>query len=214
MSDYHWTPEAMRRFVETIAETGNVSAACRATGKSRASAYALARRADGVAFKYGWAAARLLARDVVADELMERALEGSRVETIRDPDTNTTTRVAHDRALGMALLTRLDKQTRPLQGAEIGMASIISSHFEEFLTLMEAGANARDVEEFIITCDYSCEQIHCQLGLKTANFNSYGERIKPPVEYKSMPEPSPRSAPPIWHPKTTGGWRGVGPNLG
>jgi hypothetical protein len=193
VSDYHWTFEQMRIFVQTVAETGNVTKACSAVGKSRQSAYALSRRKEGICFRFGWAAARLIARDVISDILIDRALEGSRVETIKDAQGGVTTRHSYDKNLGLAVLARLDKQLDDAYDMEMCMAQIIASDFETYLRLLEAGAGAAEIEHFLKASEFHSQEIHCQLGQKTAKYNQWGDEILPEpkrrrkMEYKSMP---------------------------
>jgi hypothetical protein len=138
MTDYHWTPALERAFVEGLADTGSVTEACKAVSMSRRAAYDRKRRAAGLAFRIGWDAAVLLARDVVADELLDRALAGQWTETVRDKDTGCTRRYAQDRRLGLALLTRLDRMCDFLaaEGSVHMAAQIVSQDFEAFLDLM------------------------------------------------------------------------------
>ncbi len=138
MTPYHWTPALERAFVECLAETGSVTEACNAVAMSRRAAYDHKRRASGLAFRIGWDAAMLLARDVVADELLDRALAGQWTETQRDKETGRTRRFGQDRRLGLALLSRLDRMCDTLadQGSQHMAAQIVAQDFEAFLDLM------------------------------------------------------------------------------
>jgi hypothetical protein len=149
--EYHWTPAQQRAFIECYAETGTASAACLAVGKSRRSAYALRQRADGLAFRMGWDGAALIARTQVADLLMERALEGQWIETIRYPEENRTARRIYDNRLSMGLLTRLDTRcdSLPRGSAEAARALIVSQDFEAFMELVEGGAGMAETEAFM-----------------------------------------------------------------
>jgi hypothetical protein len=155
MTDYHWTPALERSFVECLSETGSVTEACKSVSMSRRAAYDRKRKAAGLAFRIGWDAAVLLARDVVADELLDRALAGQWTETIRDKETGQTRRFAQDRRLGLALLTRLDRMCDFLasEGSVHMAAQIVSQDFEAFLDLMVAdpvnSASVRDVRAFL-----------------------------------------------------------------
>jgi hypothetical protein len=175
MTDYHWNNTQKRLFVEAFAETGCVSEACNVAGKSRRSAYNLRRRGDGVAFRAGWDAAVLIARDCVNDALMERVLLGQRLETIRDPSSGTTIRTHYDQRLSMALLTRLDRMAD--QDAEIcgsgadyrSRSQVISQNFDAFVNLIEAGGAASDVEDFLIKHRPDANARHqCELAEKSA----------------------------------------------
>ena len=155
MTDYHWTPALERAFVDCLAETGSVTEACKAVSMSRRAAYDRKRRGAGLAFRIGWDAAVLLSRDVVADELLDRALAGQWTQTERDKDTGHTRRFAQDRRLGLALLTRLDRMCDIMadEGTAHRAAQIVSQDFEAFLDLMAAdpvhSACVTDVRDFI-----------------------------------------------------------------
>ncbi len=69
-----WTPGAKRRFFEVIAETGNVSEALRAVGRSRRQAYRL--RATDADFAARWDEAVDTAVDALEAEARRRALDG------------------------------------------------------------------------------------------------------------------------------------------
>jgi hypothetical protein len=71
-----WTEEKQRRFIEVLADTGLVSAAAKAVGLSRESAYKLRRAAHAEAFARAWDAARHHAGGVLEDMAFERAIEG------------------------------------------------------------------------------------------------------------------------------------------
>jgi hypothetical protein len=102
-----WTPFARRLFLEMLAETGRVNAACDACCLSKQSAYAL--RARDPLFAAGWDAASELARMLLADALYERAIEGV-TETIERDGEVVATRHRHDSRLSIAVLHRLDKR--------------------------------------------------------------------------------------------------------
>jgi hypothetical protein len=103
-----WTPDRQARFLAAIAEGHLVRDACAMVGLSVTSAYAFRRRAGGAAFALGWAAANLHAREVLADTLLARAVEGQ-VETITRGDGSVVERHRYDNRLAQAMLTRLDR---------------------------------------------------------------------------------------------------------
>jgi hypothetical protein len=154
MTDYHWTPALERKFVECLADTGSVTEACKLVSMSRRAAYDRKRKGAGFAFRIGWDAAVLLARDVVADELLDRALAGQWTETVKDPETGRTRRFAQDRNLGLALLTRLDRMCHVMadEGSFHMAAQIVFQDFEAFLDLMSedgvSSASVTDVRAF------------------------------------------------------------------
>ncbi|WP_260580284.1 hypothetical protein [Sphingopyxis sp. PET50] len=81
-ASYHWTPALQRDFLEHVAGTGSVRIAASRVGMSPSAAYQLRQRAEGAAFRLGWAAAVLLARGRLADELLDRAIFGHEETTI------------------------------------------------------------------------------------------------------------------------------------
>ncbi len=71
-----WTEEKQRRFIEALADTGQVGLAARTVGLTRESAYRLRRSAQGAAFARAWDAARHHAGSLLEDVAFERAIEG------------------------------------------------------------------------------------------------------------------------------------------
>ena len=102
-----WTEEKQRRFIEVLADTGLVSAAARAVGMSRETAYRLRRSAHGAAFARAWDAARHHAGGLVEDIAFERAFEGVEHNVYdENGEVVCTKRVYNDRLL-MWLLSHL-----------------------------------------------------------------------------------------------------------
>jgi hypothetical protein len=125
-----WTPFRQQVFLRAIAEGSTVELACAGVGLSVQSAYAFRNRASGAAFALGWAAARLLGRERIADTLLTRALEGQ-IETVTRPDGATVDRLKYDNRLALGLLTRLDRHAEGNQaGAQA--ARLVAQEFEAF----------------------------------------------------------------------------------
>ena len=102
-----WTEEKQRRFIETLADTGMVSAAAEAVGMSRETAYRLRRSPHGAAFARAWDAARGHAGGLVEDVAFERAIEGVEHNVYDEyGEVVCTKRVVNDRLL-MFLLRHL-----------------------------------------------------------------------------------------------------------
>ena len=101
---HYWTPQVQRAFLEALAVEGSVRRACQTAGKSWRTAYALRMQGRGAAFALGWDGAVLIARARLADELMERAIEGQEESMTRSGDT--ITRHKHDNRLAMSLNSR------------------------------------------------------------------------------------------------------------
>jgi hypothetical protein len=104
-----WTEEKQRRFIEVLADTGLVSAAARAVGLSRESAYKLRRAAHAEAFARAWDAARHHAGGFIEDMAFERAIEGVEQPVFNEyGEVICAKRVYNDR-----LLTFLLKHLKP-----------------------------------------------------------------------------------------------------
>jgi hypothetical protein len=119
-----WTPERKALFLETLAATGNVRAACKRVGLSREAAYRLRRRE--ALFMRGWDAALLRARDATADILGDRAIDGIE-EDVWFRGELVGTRRRYDNRLLLAHMARLDKLVE--QQASFGEAQ----RFDEIL---------------------------------------------------------------------------------
>lgn len=132
-----WTAARQKRFLQLLAEGHTITYACAAIGMSVTSAYALRRSARGAAFALGWQAALLLARDHLADQLLERAVHGT-CETVTRPDGAVVTRQRHDNRLAMHMLARLDRLAEGAAGAtDHAAARLVATDFEAFLELVE-----------------------------------------------------------------------------
>jgi len=150
-ASYHWTPGLQQRFLEHLATSGSVRIAASHVSMSPSAAYQLRRRPEGVAFSLGWAAALLIARDRLADELLDRAIYGIEESTERLSEAEThrafTKRRRHDPRLGLAMLARLDRavDTRA-QAGEAMLAQIIVGDWSGFLSLFDIGADHPDAQ--------------------------------------------------------------------
>ena len=71
-----WSAARQYDFLLSLSESACVEEACRAVGKSAASAYALRRRSDAGSFREAWDAALDYAVGRLADAAMSRALHG------------------------------------------------------------------------------------------------------------------------------------------
>lgn len=74
-----WTDERQRAFIEALADTGSVEAACRAVNMSQPGAYHLRRQPGAESFRQAWEAALQLGVQRIEDVAMERALHGVEV---------------------------------------------------------------------------------------------------------------------------------------
>lgn len=71
-----WTAARQIAFIQILAETANVAAACRAVGMSRSAAYALYNRREAQSFRQAWDIAIEQGTRCLADAALERALNG------------------------------------------------------------------------------------------------------------------------------------------
>lgn len=71
-----WTDERQREFIEALADTGSVAAACKAVNMSTVGAYQLRRQPGADSFRAAWEAALALGVQRIEDVAMERALNG------------------------------------------------------------------------------------------------------------------------------------------
>lgn len=99
-----WTEEKQRRFIEALADTGQVRLAAEAVGLSATAAYKLRRAPHGAAFARAWDAARSHAGSMLEDVAFERAIEGVE-HNVYDECGNVvcTKRVVSDRLLTFLL---------------------------------------------------------------------------------------------------------------
>lgn len=71
-----WTPARQRAFIEALADTGSVAAACKAVNMSTVGAYHLRRQPGAESFRAAWSAALDLGIQRIEDVAMDRALNG------------------------------------------------------------------------------------------------------------------------------------------
>jgi hypothetical protein len=149
-NDYRWTPACQRAFLEELACTGSVVQACAYVGKSPRSVYDLRFRRDGAALALGWDAAILVARVVVHDLLIERALSGYE-EVSHKQDDGTWVRQKKDNRLGLNLLNRLDRIAvgQAMAHSAHAHAQMVAQDFEAFLDLVGAGGSGAAAALFL-----------------------------------------------------------------
>jgi len=146
---YHWTPALQRQFLEHLAETGSVKIACMHIHMSAGAAYQLRQRPEGAAFRIGWGAAILLARQRLADELLDRAIWGyEEMSTVmREEGRSFVRRQRSDPRLGLAMLARLDRmvETRARAGEEM-LAQVVAGDWPGFLSLFDVDPESEQAE--------------------------------------------------------------------
>jgi hypothetical protein len=103
-----WTGQRMAMFCAILAETGIVTDACHAVGMSTTSAYGARRR--NLLFAAAWEESLKLARDRLADALLERSLNGCLEKYYKDGELVGEKRLIDNR-LAMQVLRRLDQRS-------------------------------------------------------------------------------------------------------
>jgi hypothetical protein len=130
-----WTPEKMRLFLQRFAECGVLREACEASGMSARSYYNLLDR-DPL-FAAGLEAARVKARNRLADETFARSLNGC-IERIYKDGVIVAERHRHDNRLSMAVLARLDARAdRAEQRGEPHLR--LAARWDEYLDALGEG---------------------------------------------------------------------------
>jgi hypothetical protein len=71
-----WTPQRQHAFIEALADTGSVAAACKAVDMSTVGAYHLRRQEGAESFRAAWQAALDCGVQRIEDVVMDRALNG------------------------------------------------------------------------------------------------------------------------------------------
>jgi len=181
-----WTPDRIRTFLEALAECGCVADAAARAGMSVRSAYYLRNRAENGAFRYAWDAARLLARDQMAENLTSRALNGY-VEIVTRDGKPWLERRRYDNRLSLAMLARLDHLAEA-QGEEAEIARIVAGEFEEFAGIVASGGV--DASEFIARR----RKLHGERGSsriaglleRLLRFVRHGAGLEPPVDTSDL----------------------------
>jgi hypothetical protein len=140
-----FTVEAEQLFLRTLADTGVVADACRATGISRQAAYARRRSASGRAFALAWEAAELIARRPLADDVLSRARHGV-IERVYRHGELVAERHRYDNRLTMAVLARLDRLAEG-HGENAPVVRAVAQEFDQFLDLLPQGLEA--AEQFV-----------------------------------------------------------------
>ncbi|MGB7408453.1 MAG: hypothetical protein WA908_08095, partial [Pontixanthobacter sp.] len=74
-----WKPDVQRAFIEALADTGSVRAACKRVNRADHGAYLLRRHPDAAEFRKAWQVALDIGMQKIEDVAMDRALNGVEV---------------------------------------------------------------------------------------------------------------------------------------
>ena len=147
-ASYHWTPALQGEFLGHLAAMGSVRGAALFVQMTARAAYDLRDRRSGLAFKLGWAAAILVARDRLEDELLDRAFRGAEDVYDRIPGGDGSWQIRRRRInapASMAMLERLDRQiAERATSPEARLARIIAADFAAYRDLFTTDAFAAD----------------------------------------------------------------------
>ncbi|KWV93148.1 hypothetical protein [Erythrobacter sp. YT30] len=116
-----WSADRQRAFIEALAETGSVRAACRRLGVGEHHIYKLRRHPEAESFRKAWEAALDCGIQRIEDIAMERAVNGVEVPVYHAGELIGTRRAYNDRLL-MFLLKNRAPQRFPEGQAGIPMS--------------------------------------------------------------------------------------------
>lgn len=102
-----WTPDVQARFVELLADSGSVTHACKAVGRSRVSAYKLRRDPTAREFARAWDEAMASTVTLLAETALDRAVNGQE-EQVYHKGRMVGFRIRFDNRLLMAMLRARD----------------------------------------------------------------------------------------------------------
>ena len=101
-----WSAERQRQFIELLAETGSVRAACRRMGVGEHHIYKLRNHPEAASFRKAWEAALDLGIARIEDVAMDRALNGVEEPVYHRGELVGTRRAYNDRLLMFMLRNR------------------------------------------------------------------------------------------------------------
>jgi hypothetical protein len=181
-----WSPGRQAAFLAHLADHGVVTDAARTVGMSLGGGYALRRTARGYAFNLGCEAALIIARRIVADQLMAAAIQGEVARWVRCDGETTYTR--QNSRLSLALLDRVNP------AAALPEVLAVATRFDWFIELIDRGASADQLWELLFddalphSEKEARERVRGALQLcdESLGFDEEDEEEEAPMEFKSM----------------------------
>jgi hypothetical protein len=134
-----WNKWKMAQFLRHLAATHSVTAAARAVGMSRNSAYKLRARLKGQPFDVAWEAAFRHGYDDLPHAALELALEGEEVPHYFQGELVGTHRKRHPQLM-MALLKMRNSAGAPMLGRYSAAAEYWSEHWDQITHRVETGS--------------------------------------------------------------------------
>jgi len=140
-----WTKWKMAEFLRHLAATHSVTAAARAVGMHRRSAYKLRSRLKGQPFDIAWEAAFRHGYDDLAHAALELALEGEEVPHYHQGEIKGTHRKRHPQLM-VQLLKMRNRVGTPMLGRYGAAAEYWSENWEQLVHRVETGSVSWDDE--------------------------------------------------------------------
>jgi len=193
-----WSAGRQAAFLSHLADNGVVEDAARCVGKHVSGGYALRREARGYAFNLGWEAALIIARRIVADNLMAAAIKGEQSRWVRED--NVTIYIRQNTKLSMTLLDRVNPAT------SLAEVMAVATRFDWFLQLLGDGASAEELWDLFFEDALAHNEPEARARVRgslllsedSAGFEGDGDGDSDdddganelsPIEYKSMDGP-------------------------
>jgi hypothetical protein len=140
-----WTKPKMAEFLRQLAATHSVTAAAKAVGMSRRSAYKLRARLKGQPFDIAWEAAFRHGYDELAHAALELALEGEEVPHYYQGELKATHRKRNSQLM-IQLLKMRNREGAPALGRYNAAAEFWSENWEQLTHRIETGSVTWDDE--------------------------------------------------------------------
>ena len=149
-----WKPEVQRAFIDALADTGSVAAACRMVGRSERSAYALRRHPEGAEFAAAWAAAQGHGVLRLQDAVLDRALNGVEVPVYAYGEFVGTAKKYDNRLAAFILRNHLPEQYGGEGGGGRASHAIDAKKLERAKKEWEEERDEEEAEEAEETDDF------------------------------------------------------------
>ncbi len=146
-SGERWTAPAMAGFLRQLSATHSVSAAARAVGMSRQSAYRLRSRLKGGAFDLAWDVAFHHSYDNLAHAALERALNGVEIPVFHKGEQVGSYRKFDERLTVALLALSTQRGNVPVLGRRGDEAERHARRFEALVAEVEADAGGHAGED-------------------------------------------------------------------
>jgi hypothetical protein len=184
-----WSAGRQAAFLSHLADNGVVADAARCVGKALSGGYELRRQARGYAFNLGWEAALIIARRVVADNVMTAAIKGEQSCWVREDGVTTFTR--QNTKLSLTLLDRINPATALFE------VLAVATRFDCFLQMIEDGLGPQELWDYFFDVALPHSDMEARARVRaalllsedSADFDGEEDDVDAPVEYKSIDGP-------------------------